>query len=251
MSEPSAEPEASDAASWPRGPESPVLSGGAIHVWRSVLRPDPARRASFESLLSPAERARADRFRFDRDADRYVIARGVLRTLLARYRQRPPEEIVLEETDHGRPFDPAETGGLDFNVSHSEDRLLIAFSCAGRIGVDIEWICPLPDMAELVEINFSPAEQDTWRSLPADQRERAFFDCWTRKEAFVKAIGQGLSHPLQSFDVTLAPGHDARVERLEGGDPGDWTLRPLDAAPGYAAAIAVEAPAVTVSRWSL
>ena len=253
MSEPRAQAEASEPASWPRGPEAPALEGSVVDVWRSALEPDPARRARLEGLLSPGELERASRFRFDRDAHRYVIARGVLRTLLGRYQGRPPDSIGLEESEHGRPFDPSEVGAgrLDFNVSHSQDRLLVAFTRAGRVGVDIEWMSPLPDMAELVELNFSPAEQATWRSLADDQRERGFFACWTRKEAFVKAVGQGLSHPLQSFDVSLAPGDEARLERIENGRPDAWTLRALDADPGYAAALAVEAPSAALRLWSL
>jgi 4'-phosphopantetheinyl transferase len=237
---------------WPAGPLQPALAPGEVHVWRSPLQPDPHRRRRLSPLLADVEKDRADRFRFDRDAHRYAIARALLRELLGRYCDTPPGRIALGETEHGRPFLTAGTApeGFDFNLSHSGDLVLYAFGST-RLGVDVERITPLRDMADLVSINFSPRERETWFALPLEDRERGFFECWTRKEAFVKAIGEGLSHPLEAFDVTLAPGDEPRIQRMAGGNPDAWSLCALEPGSGYAAALAVEAPELTVRCWSL
>lgn len=222
--------------------------------------PDPDRHLRLAPLLSASETARAARFRFAADAHRYGIARGVLRQLLAGYRGIPAENIALSESDHGRPL-LADAGahrglegpdfeGFDFNLSHARDRVVYAFCASARVGIDVEGIAPLDEMDDLVALNFSSREQATWKALPAEQRERGFYDCWTRKEAFVKAIGEGLSHPLDSFDVRFAPGDAPTIERLEGGDPSRWSLHALAPEAGYAAALAVEARAVTIRCWS-
>ena len=246
---------------WPAAPQVPRLRPGEVHVWTSPLSPDPRRRQALAPLLSDSETARADRFHFAADAHRYVIARGLLRKLLAGYCDTPPERIALRESDHGRPqladahahrgVDGPPATVFDFNLSHARDRVVYAFSAGARVGVDVEWVAPLDEMDELVTIHFSAREQATWKALPADVRERAFYDCWTRKEAFVKAIGEGLSHPLDSFDVRFAPGDEPAIERLEGGDPARWSLRALAPEAGYASALAVEAPGITLRCWSI
>lgn len=238
---------------WPAGPEAPELPADEVHVWRAELRPDAARSRALERLLATDERARAARFRFEPDARRYTIARGGLRRLLARYLDAAPDAIRLAESEHGRPYvsSPSPPPDFDFNLSHAGDRVVYAFSAAARVGVDVEWMQALPEMEELVALNFSPREQRSWSALPEAARERGFFDCWTRKEAFVKAVGEGLSHPLHAFDVSLDPGRPPELQRLEAGDPTHWSLHDLDLGPGYAAALAVESPGVCLRRFSL
>ena len=237
---------------WPAGPASPSLAIGEVHVWRSPLRPDTARERSLSPLLSDTERARAARFRFDHDAQRYAIARGLLRVLLARYCGTSPATLALEETEHGRPLlrSAAAPSDFDFNLSHAENLVVYAFARGARVGVDVEWITPLDDMNGLVAMNFSERERHAWQSLPATSRERGFFDCWTRKEAFVKAIGEGLSHPLDAFDVSFSPDEAPRFLRIGGDDAERWSLHALETEPGYACALAVEAASVTLRCWS-
>jgi 4'-phosphopantetheinyl transferase len=238
---------------WPVGPLAPRLAANEVQLWSADLQPDPARLQELAPLLSGAENERAARFRFDRDAHQYTIARGLLRRLLGVYCDAAPEQIPLGESSHGRPFlvDGAPSADFDFNLSHSGTRVLFAFSADARVGVDVEWIRPLPDMADLVALNFSEREQATWRALPEPLRERAFYDCWTRKEAFVKAIGEGLSRPLGSFDVRFTADEPPEFERIEGDDPAGWSLRDLDAGPDYAAAIAVDSPRVNLRCWAV
>lgn len=238
---------------WETGPETPDLPSSEVHVWRGALDPDAERARSLAPLLSRDERERAARFRFEADARRYTIARGGLRRLLARYLHASPEAIALSESAHGRPFvsAPSPPPGFDFNLSHARDLVIYAVTRSARVGVDVEWRTALPDMAELVALHFSAREQATWRSLPEASREGAFFDCWTRKEAFVKAIGEGLSHPLDAFDVSLAPDAPAELQRVEGADPARWSLHDLRPGPGYAAALAVESPVVRLRRFAL
>ena len=238
-----------ELAAWPDGPNDPRLEAGTVDVWLSPLLPDPARREALARHLSAAEREREARFHFEADAHRYAIARGLLRELLARYVGEAPGRIELEETDHGRPY---RLGGnhpdLDFNLSHSKDLVVYAFARSVRVGIDVEWIHPLDDMDDLVAINFSARERETWSALPPSLRERGFFECWTRKEAFVKAIGEGLSHPLDAFDVSLHPDEPPALLRLEHA-PKElcrWSLYALDPAVGYASSLAVEAASATL-----
>jgi 4'-phosphopantetheinyl transferase len=221
-----------------------------VHVWRAWLAADGPRREALASHLCAAERERAARFRFERDAARYAVARGTLRELLARYTGEAPAQIALAETDHGRPYlaGARAPGDLDFNLTHSQDLALFAFCRGARIGVDLEKVQPLEDMDDLVGVHFSARERETYRSLAPRDRERAFFDCWTRKEAFVKAIGEGLSHPLDAFDVSFRPDEPPRLLRLASAprDLERWSLHALRPADGYAAAVAVERPAATL-----
>jgi 4'-phosphopantetheinyl transferase len=242
-------------ANWPEGPASPTLLPGEIHVWQASISGGTEARERLAPHLSTAELERESRFRFDRDATRYAIARGLLRVLLARYCEAPPAELQILESSHGRPGLAAGTAppGFDFNLSHSRNLAVFAFSHDARVGVDIEWITPLSDMQNLVALNFSQRERESWHSLDVGDRERAFFDCWTRKEAFVKAIGEGLSHPLDSFDVTLGPSEAPVLQRMAAApDEQDrWSLRALDPEPGYASALAVKAAALELRCFSL
>ncbi|SRR5579883_299816 len=183
-------------------------------------------------LLSLDERARAAGFRFDHHRNRYIACRSMLRVILAGYLETDPRGIEFAYNPNGKPFVP----GLFFNVSHSAGFALYAVSRTREVGVDIERIDPKFAAGQIPERFFSPLEVRTLRALPEHLQLEAFFRCWTRKEAFVKAVGLGLSMPLASFDVTLAPGEPARF--LRGGD--GWELESLDPVSGYAAAVAAK-----------
>jgi 4'-phosphopantetheinyl transferase len=144
---------------------------------------------------------------------------------------------------HGKPHLAGEfDGALQFNLAHSHELALFAFARGPELGIDLEWLQPLQDLEQIAARFFSPRENAVLRTLPKSQWVQAFFNCWTRKEAYLKATGDGLARPLEHFDVSLAPGKPARLLYVEGDarESERWFLRALTPAPGYAAALAVE-----------
>ena len=215
------------------------LPAGEVHVWRtSLVRPKKVVER-MRGLLARDEQDRADRFRFERDRSRYVVGRAMLRGLLARYLGAAPEEL---EFQYGEFEKPALRSGPWFNLSHSGPIALYAFSSAGEIGIDVELDDADFAHERIAERFFSPAEVRLLRSLPSEVQPRAFLTCWTRKEAFIKARGDGLSLALDSFDVTLAPDTPAALLRTawSSEEPGRWQLEDLsDHRAGYIAAVAL------------
>lgn len=198
----------------------------------------------FRSLLSPDELQRAGRFRFDIDRNSYIVSRGTLRSLLGSYLNVPPRQLRFTYSEYGRPSLANETPGskIDFNVSHSRRVALIAFARGRQIGVDVEYVRRGFGTSEVAERFFSTVERHALRELPHEQRHDAFFRCWTRKEAFIKALGEGLSHPLDQFDVSLAPGSPAVLlaTRPDSHEVHRWKLWNIDVPHEYAAALATE-----------
>jgi 4'-phosphopantetheinyl transferase len=212
-----------------------------VHLWCASLDLPDLAQQSLAALLSAEERDRARTFRFERDRQRWIARRGLLRRLLGRYLGVDPAELRFVYGPRGKPA-LAAPAALAFNLSHSGGLALYGISAASsiRLGVDVELI--RSDLAHLplAKRYFSPAEQSALQVLPRSQQLAAFFRCWTRKEAFVKALGEGLSVPLDSFDVSLSAGeaqllawrHPAAAETV-------CTLFDLEPAPGFAAALAV------------
>ncbi len=194
------------------------------------------------AVLSPEERERASCFVFERDRRRYVIAHSALRTILAGYVGAPPASLAFTSRPGGKPRLAPPRTDLRFSLSHSAGRALVAVALDREVGVDIEMVRDIPGLDDLAESCFSPAERRWLAAVQAASRRGAFFDGWTRKEAFLKASGEGLSRALDSFDVTLLPGEAPRLLRVAGGRASDWTLQALDVGPGYRAALAVEGP---------
>ena len=195
--------------------------------------------AYFQSLLAPDERERAGRFVFDYLRHWYTVSRGALRILLGRYLDTDPAGIRFEYGEKGKPR-LAEKSRIRFNASHSGDLAVYAVTLHCDIGVDVERIRPLASLHEIAARFFCAEETTELMALPEEQREAAFFRCWTRKEAYIKAIGDGLSVPLDDFAVSLRPGEPARLVHI-GHDPAAaaaWTLQNLEALSGYAAALA-------------
>ena len=194
------------------------------------------------ALLSHAERHRARRFAFDRDASRFIVARARLRELLAARLGVRAEAVEFEYGAYGKPALSRRFADSDlhFNVSHCDDVAAYAFSCGQAIGIDVEAVREISDADDIAARYFSRHENATYRSLEPCDRPLGFFNCWTRKEAFVKALGDGLSMPLDRFDVTLAPGEPAKVLRVENtpGDSSGWRLDSFCPAAGYVAAFA-------------
>jgi 4'-phosphopantetheinyl transferase len=234
---------------WKASPTSVALKQSDVHIWRARLDCDSSTRSRYAALLSEDERQRASRFHFERDRDRFIAGRGFLREVLARYVETPPQHLTFRYGAYGKPS-LLHRSNVSFNLSHSQDVALFAIAQSFRIGVDVEFVRPEIDHIEIATGYFSRSENDSLRLLEPQDRCQAFFNCWTRKEAYVKALGEGLSAPLERFDVTHAPGIPARliVDRLDPMMSQRWTLKDLPVANGYVAAAAVEAPAV---NWTL
>lgn len=228
------------ASAWRLPPANLTLVHDAIHVWRASLDVGADRLGVLEPLLASDEHDRAARYRFSHDRRQFIAARGLLRLILSRYLGRGPETIAFQYSAQGKP----EVASLQFNVSHAGGLVLYAIARSRRVGIDVEQIRALPDADQLVDRFFSAREVAAYRSLPAGARPEAFVTCWTRKEAFIKALGQGLSHPLDAFDVTVHPDHPPTLLTLRG-DPSaaaHWRLQALPIGAGYAATIAAESP---------
>ncbi len=229
---------------WPVEPDPSAvdltLGPSDIHIWTVPLDPPPHVVARLRQRLAPDELQRADRFRFDKHRRHYTVGRGVLRRLLGLYLGRGPQDVHFRYGDKDKPHlaDDAETG-LYFNLSNSEDMALVGVTRHGEIGVDIEHLRPMPDGEQIAERFFSIPERDVLRGVPEDQKHLAFFNCWTRKEAYIKAVGDGLSMALDRFDVTLAPGDPAKMLSCEGSaeQGAAWYLEHLEPWQGYVGAV--------------
>lgn len=208
-----------------------------VEVWGVWLDATDPMLAYYRSTLSDDEHNRAERSRLEKLQRSYALSRGALRVLLGHYLGCLPNEIELASGPKGKPGLQSPSR-LKFNTSHSGQMALYAFTLDCEIGVDVEKIRELDDSESIAARFFSAAELFDLRSLPLADRELAFFRCWTRKEAFVKAIGDGLAIPLNGFQVTLLPGMPARFVQLSMGLASDWTLEHLELAPGYIGAMA-------------
>ena len=208
-------------------------------VWSVLLDAGPEGMQGALSLLSPEEQARCSEFRLGSLQQRYTLARAALRTLLAAYLDVPAGSIPLRYGARGKPFLQDPSSRLQFNLAHSGDLCVLAFTLDSDVGVDLERIRSLRDAAAVAERFFSKEECEDLLQAPAAQREQAFFRCWTRKEAFVKAVGAGLYFPLNRFRVSLQ--ERAALLEINGSttEAESWSLHDLPTQPGYAAALAV------------
>lgn len=235
-------PSRPDAPPWSDPPPDASVSPADVDVWRIGLARDAASLATLWATLSEEERGRAERFVFPADRDRFLASHGALREILGRYLRCDPGRIAFRTTEYGKPFLAPDSGSLRFNLSHSGDQALFAVTRSRQIGVDIERLREDFDVYEIADRFFSPGEVAALRALPQASLREGFFTCWTRKEAYIKARGEGLSMPLDRFDVSVAPGSEARLLAARG-DPAaaeGWTLRAIDPGEGYVAALAVE-----------
>ena len=218
------------------------LESRTVEVWSGSLDQGPEVRRRLGSLLSADERDRAARFRFDRDRARYVVGRGLLRSLLGHYVDRHGAELRFTYGDQRKPALVGE--GPQFNLAHSGATALFAFSSAMEVGIDVELMRTDFAATEIPERFFSPREVAALRALPEEAQAQAFLTCWTRKEAFLKARGDGLMLALDSFDVTLAPGEPAAVMRTGWSveEAARWQLVDIsDLERGHIAALAAPA----------
>ena len=223
-------------------------------MWRIRLEQPPDRQETYFRTLAEDERARAGRFHFDELRRHFVVGRGFLRTLLARYLDAKPEAVRFSYGPYGKPMLDGKhsASSLRFNASHSGEWALYGLVQDHEIGVDVEFVKEDFATEGIAERFFSAGEVETLNALTNEEKPAAFFRCWTRKEAYIKAIGSGLSHPLDTFDVTLAPGEPAALLRVEREPEAitRWSLFDLNVETGYAAALAVEGPVTVLRKWT-
>lgn len=237
---------------WLSSPGRLRLNEGEVHVWRASLDSDSATAERYWATLSEDERDRARRFHFERDRRRFVAARGKLRDMLGRYLGRQPAQIRFTYNSYGKPsLAGDERDRLRFNASHSYGAGLYAFKLRGEVGVDIEELRDDFASLDVAERFFSKSEVRVLGSLPAHIRTQGFFNCWTRKEAYIKALGEGLSHPLDRFTVSLTPGESARLisTDTDASEASEWTIIDLKPFRGFAAALAVKGTNLKLYCW--
>ena len=223
--------------SWPPPPPRTELAGGAVHVWSASLeRSDPEYEAALADL-SDDERARAARFHFERDRKCFVAGRSFLRAVLAHYLKTGPSQITLAYEERGKPrvSAPDAVPPLHFNLSHSRNLALCAASRFAPVGVDVEQIRPMPELADIAASFCSGPENALLNAAPADKKIEVFFSIWTRKEACLKATGESIAGTLAQIDCSQAP-------------PG-WSLHTLSPAPGFIGALACAASGAAPLCW--
>jgi len=209
------------------------LASDEVHTWCASLDVPSETLARLYASLTPDERQRSARFQFDRDRQRFIVARGVLRELLGRYLETDPGDVSFVYNAFGKPdLSPRFGRPLKFNLSHAAGLALIAITTASSVGVDLEYIRLQSDYPEIARRFFSAAEVDALSGLQSDAYAAAFMNCWTKKEAYVKARGEGLTMPLTENDSATR-----------------WSLYTLQPAPDYAGALAIEGTAWRLRHW--
>ena len=229
---------------WKSTPEDYRMDTNAVHVWRAYFELALVSNRKFVESISEEETERAQRFVRQSDRDRYVFAHGMLRSILGTYVGCAPQKLLFADNQYHKPFleESANRNDLQFNLSHSEDLTLIAVSRGTAVGIDVERMRRIPDALQIVNRFFSLDERRYLNSLPPAEFEEGFFACWTAKEAFLKGIGKGLSHPLENFSIILSNGES--VGLVNNGDDSvnaySWKIVRLSPGPDYAGALAVE-----------
>ncbi len=221
-----------------------TLAGGDVHLWHIALERGEDLVTELRRFLSAAELERADRYRFDRHRRRFIVRRAAMRQIVATYVQAPPQALSLSYTGRGKPsLSPADNpDDIRFNLTDSHELALLAVARGRELGVDVEYIRDGPADEKIARRFFSSGEVSDLISLPADQRRAAFFACWTRKEAYIKALGEGLSAPLDQFRVSLLPGEPAALleSQFAPAETQRWSMQAIDVGRAYVAALAIE-----------
>jgi 4'-phosphopantetheinyl transferase len=230
-------------SNWQPAPISVEASTEEVHLWLASIDIAAAEVELLHEILANDERERAARFHFERDRNRFIAGRGLLRILLGRYLRKPPADVSFGYGANGKPFVSGLENRFYFNLSHSAGLALYGFTLGHRIGVDVENVDHSLDVESIASRFFSAQEVAVLMALPPGQRRKAFFACWTRKEAYIKARGEGLSFGLTDFSVSVAPSDPPALlnVRREPGETARWRYLPIDAGSSYVAAAAVEA----------
>jgi 4'-phosphopantetheinyl transferase len=238
---------------WSPAPANSPLPGDAIHIWRASLDPSEERIKQLAQTLSQDEHERSRGFRFEGDRRRFVVGRAVLRDILCRYLAIEPHEVRFRYGPHGKP-ELADGADLSFSVSHARQFALYAFTQGCDVGIDIEYVRCVPGMESIIERHFTAREKGVLRSLSGSRKLEAFFDCWTSKEAYLKANGRGLTQALESIDVGLPSREPVRhiiaPEASREGGAEEWSLRSVKPDNDYVGALAVARRGGAVSYWT-
>ena len=255
--------------SWPAATIPPSCSLDEVHVWAVALNVPPEKNATLAATLSLEERERAKKFHYDQHRNRFIVGRGVLRVLLAGYLQGEPRKpgvaissggstisdvparLEFAYGSQGKPRLANPQSGIHFNLAHSNDLALIAITRLGEVGVDVELVRPMPDAERIAERFFSAGEAASIRTVPAVSRDAAFFSLWTRKEAWLKATGDGISESLAKVEVTFLPNEIPRVLAIaaDAVAAAEWSLLPLFPPAGFVGALAIHHREVRLKCW--
>ena len=237
---------------WNSPPKQLKLSDSDIHVWRADLNLPPEEIEALATILSADESDRARRFCFEKDRNRFIAARGILRSLLATYLNLPPSQLEFAYGDRGKPsLSVANPCNISFNLSHSKGLALYAITRTSPIGIDIEYLRPMSDALQLAKRFFSHSEYEAIAQLSPPEQQRAFFKAWTAKEAYLKAKGSGLSGGLEKVEISIASREVLKLLSIDGDDrmAGRWSLYSVEPHPDYLAALAIEKNNWNLSYW--
>jgi 4'-phosphopantetheinyl transferase len=238
---------------WLTQAEDLAILSDEVHVWRASLNQPTWWVQKLGRMLGPEELSQAERLRSDKDRQGFMVARGLLRAILSRYLDVEPTQLRFAGDASAEPtlISPTLGDGLSLSLSHSHELALIAISPRRRIGVGLGYLRPMPEMEHIAEGLLSPQEKRVWRALPQPEKLGAFFKCWTCKEAYFKARGEGPGLAPGRLAVALVPGEAARLLSLDGdsSEATRWSLRELSPAPGYVAALAVEGKGWQLTCW--
>jgi len=234
--------------------EQPNLTEIDVHIWRIELRQPEYVVAQLRTSLSDDELRRADRFNFEKHRRRFVVGRAALRDILQRYMGIKAAEIAFEYETHGKPalLENQNRKNIRFNLSHTEELAICAVARGRAVGIDVEFRQrKLVDFDKIAKRFFSPIESEAYLKLPETQKPEAFFTCWTRKEAFIKAIGEGLTHPLHRFDVSFLPADPPALlnTRPDPAEAPKWSLYAFTPAEDYIGALIVEGKGLNLAYW--
>jgi len=230
---------------WEPPPPVLALTEQELHIWRASLDQPSALLSRLAGLLSEDESARSNRFYFERDRQHYVAGRAILRTILGQYLGIPPEQIRFQYGKHGKPALPG-TSPLHFNLAHSNNLILLAFTLRHEIGVDVEYLRLVPETDEIARHFFTEMETQTLINLPEDQKLEGFFTHWVCKEAYLKGLGDGLARPLDTFEI-LPPLALHVIDNPE--ESARWSLRLFRPEEGYLSAIAMDKKGLKTFFW--
>lgn len=241
------------ADDWPTAPPQMTLTTDEVHVWRIHLNQSPTVVQSLETTLSADEQRRAAAYHFEPDRLHFIVARGALRTILGYYLNVPPPTLRFGYGKHGKPALLTRRCArvLRFNVTHAHELALVAVTVDRDVGIDLEYCRPLPAAETIAAQFFSRSEQAALAAIALEHRPHAFFTCWTRKEAYLKAQGDGLSLPLDQFDVAVNPAEPAALLAVCGEPQATarWSMRSVATLPSYVATLVVEGHGRRLSTW--
>ncbi|MFT4689531.1 MAG: 4'-phosphopantetheinyl transferase family protein [Verrucomicrobiia bacterium] len=219
----------------------PVLGEDEVHVWKRDLQGDETETAGAWAVLSDEEQARAAGFKVERPRQQFVFARAALRMIAGKYLQMNPRDLSFESGEHGKPYLQGPPAPLEYNISHTHNLALLAFTRRRPVGVDVEWLGRRLSHDDVAKRFFSPEEQEQLAQVSPTDRPRAFLECWTRKEAYLKARGAGLSRDTRTFTVALGAdaGVTLREDLVEPAAVADWEIFPLEPERDYCGAVVV------------